>query len=72
MSSKKYLNKKAFQSLMGNLLYIQKCMKQARISLNRILATFRKNHRQKYMYLNDKFRADLNWVLTFLHTVLHT
>ena len=66
VSSKIYLSKKAFQSLTGKLLYIQKCVKPGRIFLNRILATFRDNPSRKRIYLNDEFRADLNWFLTFL------
>ena len=35
---RKALSKKAYQSLLGKLLYVQKCVKPSRIFVNRILA----------------------------------
>ena len=39
--AKTYCSKKALQSLLGSLLYITKCVKPARIFLNRMLALLR-------------------------------
>ena len=41
VKGKRILSKKAYQSLMGKLLYIQKCVKPSRIFVNHILALFR-------------------------------
>ena len=42
--TKIYCSKKSLQSLLGSLLYISKCVKPARIFLNRMLALLRANH----------------------------
>ena len=40
VKDKKFLSKKAYQSLLGKLLYIHKCVKPSRIFVNHILALF--------------------------------
>ena len=51
ISTKKFLSKKSFQSLMGKLIYIHKCVHPARIFINRILDLFRTNSHKKRIYL---------------------
>ena len=52
--------------LFNLLLYIQKCGKPSRISVNRILALFRENSHSKNIYLTPDFYKDIHWFLTFL------
>ena len=61
---KKYLTKKAYQSLMGKLLYIQKCVRSAKVFIKRILALFRKNSDKTRIYLDQ----DIAWFIKFLPT----
>ena len=67
-STKTYLSKQAFQSLLGKLIYIHKCVKPSRIFINRILELFRRNNHCRKIYLNSEFHKDLQWFLTFLPT----
>ena len=62
---KKFLSKKAYQSLLGKLLYIQKCVKPSRIFVNRILALFR-TCRGPRIALTHDFYQDLDWFVRFL------
>ena len=64
----KYLTKKAYQSLMGKLLYIQKCVRSARVFINRILALFRDSSGRARIQLNEDFQRDIAWFLEFLPT----
>ena len=52
---KKYLSKKKFQSLLGKLFYVHKCVKPSRIFMNRMLQLFRSQHHKKKIRLNDEF-----------------
>ena len=63
---KKFLSKKTFQSLIGKLIYVHKCVQPAQISINRILALFRNNAHKKRIKLNEEFFKDIHWFLTFL------
>ena len=62
----KYLSKRSFQSLLGKLLYIQKCVKPSRIFVNRVLALFRQNSHSNRIHLTSDFYKDIDWFLTFL------
>ena len=64
--TKKYLTKKSYQSLLGKLIYIHKCVVPARTFINRILALFRQNCHKKRIRLTAEFMADIHWFLTFL------
>ena len=66
IKGKKYLSKIAFQSLLGKLLYIHKCLRPARTFINRMLALFRANSGTKRIFLSTDFHRDLNWFLLFL------
>ena len=64
--NKKYLSRTAFQSLLGKLLYIHKCVRPARTFINRMLALFRANPGAKRIFLTTDFHKDLHWFLAFL------
>ena len=66
VSTKTSLLKRKYQSLLGKLLYIQKCVKPARVFINRLLANFRINSHLKTIPLSDDFHKDIQWFLTFL------
>ena len=68
VSTRKYLkrSKRSYQSLMGKLLYIQKCVRSAKTFINRILALFRKNSTKARIYLDEEFYKDITWFLEFL------
>ena len=66
VSCKTFLSKQAFQSLLGKLIYIQKCVKPSRILINRILDLFRNNHHRRKIDLNSDFHKDIQWFLFFL------
>ena len=68
VNDSKYLFKRSFQSLLGKLLYIQKCVKPSRVFVNRILALFRENSHSKKIHLTPEFYKDIHWFLTFLHS----
>ena len=65
VKSKKSLSRKAFQSLLGRLLYIKKCVIPSRTFINRILALFRSSPGQR-IHLNREFYQDIDWFLRFL------
>ena len=65
-SNKRQLTKKAFQSLLGKLLYVHKCVQPARTFINRMLALLRENPSAKRITLTSEFHMDLNWFLAFL------
>ena len=64
--SKKFLTRRQFQSLLGKLIYLHKCVKPARIFVNRILSLFRENPRAKRINLTPEFFMDLDWFIAFL------
>ena len=62
---KTHLTKKQYQSLLGKLLYIQKCVKPSHIFVNRILALFR-SHISGRIRLTGEFYQDLDWFIVLL------
>ena len=64
--SAKALSKKAYQSLLGKLLYLHKCVHPARIFVNRMLFLFRQNHDKKRIKLSPDFFKDLDWFIQFV------
>ena len=58
--------KRDLQSLLGQLLYITKCVRSSRAFLNRMLALLRSSDRADLIHLNDSFKQDLNWFRSFL------
>ena len=63
---KKHLSRKAFQSLLGKLLYVHKCVRPARTFVNRMLSLFKSSYDHKRIKLTTEFYQDLNWFLQFL------
>ena len=61
----KYLSPKKFQSLLGKLIYLHKCVIPARIFV-RVLKLYRQNAAKKKIYLTDVFCRDIAWFITFL------
>ena len=66
VSNRTYLSKKNFQSLLGKLIYLHKCVVPARIFINTILDLFRSNTSKKKIHLTTKFFRDLQWFNKFL------
>ena len=62
----KYLTKKSYQSLLGRLIYIHKCVVPARTFINRILALYRQQRHKKRIRLTAEFMADFDSFITFL------
>ena len=63
---KKFISKRALQSLSGKLLYLHKCVKPARTFVNRILTVFRKHQDKSKILISEEFRQDVKWFTTFL------
>ena len=60
------VTKQEFQSLLGKLLYVSRCVRSSRIFLNRLLMTLR-NHTYKGMVKLDQGTYEsLSWFLTFM------
>ena len=66
VSNKKYLSKKSFQSLLGKLIYLHKCVVPAKTFVNRILQLCRDNFHNKRIYLTSEFFKDIAWFQVFL------
>ena len=58
--------KRELQSLLGNLLYVHKCVAPARIFLNRMLEFLRNNYDAYTIQLTHDFKRDLRWFSNFL------
>ena len=65
---KSQLAKKEFQSLLGKLLYISRCIQGSRIFMNRMLQLLRDMKDADYIILDENFFRDLNWFVSFLYT----
>ena len=65
-TNKTYCSKSQLQSLLGSLLYITKCVKPARIFLNRMLQILRDNIDNTKIILTLEFFKDLAWFNQFL------
>ena len=65
-SYKTTVTKRQLQSLLGSLLHITKCVRTARVFLNRMLQTLRNAKDLTNIKLDDQFYRDLNWFQTFL------
>ena len=64
--NKKTCSKRQLQSLLGHLLYIDKCVRPARYFLNRMLQTLRSNYDNASIQLDADFHRDLRWLEKFL------
>ena len=64
--TKNSLTRRQFQSLLGKLIYLHKCIKPARIFIHRILSLFRDNPHAKKIKLTEEFFLDIQWFIRFL------
>ena len=64
--AKATLSRRQFQSLLGKLIYLHKCIIPARIFINRILTLFRDNSHTKRIKLTKEFFQDIDWFIAFL------
>ena len=63
---KERCSKRQLQSLLGQLLYIHKCVRPARLILNRMLDLLRQNYDASSINLTQPFKRDLRWFTRFL------
>ena len=66
MGLKNKATKKQLQSLVGSLIYIHKCVKPARLFVNRILAVLKLAPAKGYINLTQDFGKDIAWFNAFL------
>ena len=66
VATKKSLSKKSYQSLIGKLIYIHKCVAPAKTFINRILSLSRSNSHKSRIQLTQDFFRDIQWFLKFL------
>ena len=66
--TKEFATKRQLQSILGLLLYAHKCVKPARVFLNRMLDVLRSGNGRQKIYLTPDFKRDLGWFDKFLHT----
>ena len=68
--SKDIASKRQLKSILGLLLYIHKCIKPARIFLNRMLDLLRSCYGHQKIKLTPDFKRDLRWFTKFLPTYI--
>ena len=61
-------SRRDLQSLLGQLLYITKCVRASRVFLNHMLALLRASEKLELIQLSKSFKQDLNWFCLFLPT----
>ena len=64
--NKRVASRHQLQSILGLLLYVHKCVKPARVFLNRMLELLRSSHPRQPITLTSGFKHDLRWFATFL------
>ena len=64
--SKSIISKHQLHSILGLLLYVHKCVKLARIFINRMLELLRLVHATQRITLTTDFKCELQWFATFL------
>ena len=65
-TTKGVCTKRELQYLLGNLLYVHKCVAPARMFLNRMLELLRSNYDASVINLTQDFKRDLRWFSSFL------
>ena len=61
-----FMTKREFQSLLGKLLYIARCVKVSRVFLNRLLMTFKSQALNNRITLDVGAYESLAWFLIFM------
>ena len=64
--NKKVALKRQLQSILGLLLYVHKCVKPARVFLNRMFELLSSSTSRQVVTLTSDFKRDLQWFVTFL------
>ena len=64
--SRKYATRKGLQRLLGHLLHVHRCVKPARLFVNRILTLMREIPDKGRIGLTNAFYKDINWFCQFL------
>ena len=62
---RKFISKKALQSLLGKLIYLHRCVPPSRIFVNRLLNTLRSGHNR--IKVTHDMVKDISWFIEFLH-----
>ena len=65
-TSKHFCSMRQLQSLLGHLMYIQKCVKPSRFFVNRMLDLLRRNYDASSITLDHDFKRELRWFQCFL------
>ena len=65
-SSKKCCTRHQLQLLLGNLLYVHKCVKPSQIFVNRMLDLLCANYDITHITLTPEFQRDIRWFTQFL------
>ena len=60
------MTKREFQSLLGKLLYIARCVRASRIFLNRLLVTLREQCSKSRILLDAGTLESLSWFVSFM------
>ena len=63
--NKRTCTKCQLQSVLGLLLYVHKCVRPARVFLNRMLELLRASQASKIIMLTPDFKRDLRWFAKF-------
>ena len=61
----RWVSKTKFQSLLGSLMFIHKCVRPTRIFTNRLLQCLREA-KDKRVYITEQVKQDVRWFLCFL------
>jgi hypothetical protein len=61
------ISKHQLQTLLGNLLYIHKAIKPARLFVNRIIGLLKKTPNIGKITVDTEFRRDLQWFIAFAY-----
>ena len=61
----KVVTKNTFQSLLGSLMYVHKCVRPTHIFTNRLLQSLRES-KDKKVITTSEINKDITWFLTFL------
>ena len=64
--TRRFATRKALQKLLGKLIYVHRCVKPARLFVNRILAALRTAPVKGSIMLSDEFYRDIEWFCQFL------
>ena len=67
-ANRTYATRKSLQKLVGHLIYINKCVRPARLFVNRILQTLRNTSTKGRTPLQEDFHKDINWFREFMAT----